>query len=126
MQDGAQKNGKKRSESRQKGQMLSVRVSEAEQQEIEELAGREGLTVGSYIRSRALTHPTTRAIRRPVVEVQVLTKLLAELGRVGGNINQIARRVNSGDAPLAHDIRDALTACRRIAEQAKDALDRNT
>jgi hypothetical protein len=81
VQDAAQKNGKKRSESRQKGRVLSIRVSEAEQQEVEALAEREGLTVGSYVRSRTLIHPTTRAVRRPVVEVQVLTKLLAELGR---------------------------------------------
>jgi hypothetical protein len=117
---------KKRSESRQKRRVLSVRVSEVEQQEVEALAQREGLTVGSYVRSRALSHPTTRAIRRPVPEVQKLSKLLAELGRIGSNINQIARRVNLGETPLADDISDALAACRHIAEQAKDTLDRNT
>lgn len=117
---------KKRSESRQKGRVLSVRVSEAEHQTVEALAQRAGLTTGSYVRSRVLEKPTTRAIRRPVPEVQKLSKLLADLGRIGSNINQLARRANSGDTPLAGDIREALAACRQIAEQAKDTLDRNT
>jgi hypothetical protein len=126
VQDAAQEQGKKRSERRQKGRVLTLRVSEAEQQEIEVLAEREGLTVGSYVRSRALSHPTTRAVRRPTVEVQLLSQLLAQLGRVGSNLNQITRRVNSGEILRPADISEAIAACRHIAEQAKDALDRNT
>lgn len=114
------------SERRQKGRLIPFRVSEAEGQELDALATRAGLTRGSYIRSRVLATPTTRAIRRPVVEVQVLTKLLAELGRVGSNINQLARRVNMNDTPLAQDISAALITCRQVAEHAKDVLDRNT
>ena len=117
---------KKRSETRQKGRVLSIRVSDGERQEVEAFAAREGLTTGSYVRSRILATPTTRAIRRPVPEVQKLSKVLAELGRMSSNLNQLAKRANSGDMPFAGDIRDTLAACRQIAEQAKDVLDGNT
>ena len=117
---------KKRSETRQKGRVLSIRVSDGERQEVEALAAREGLTKGSYVRSRILATPTTRAIRRPVLEVQKLSKVLAELGRMSSNINQLAKRANSGDIPFVGDIRDTLAACRQVAEQVKNALDGNT
>ena len=117
---------KKRSETRQKGRVLSIRVSEAERHDVEALAERAGLTVGSFVRSQILSMPTTRAVRRPVAEVKLLTALLGQLQKVGSNINQIARRVNSGDTPLSGDISEALAACRQIAMRAKDALDGNT
>lgn len=117
---------KKRSETRQRQRRFQLRVLETEYQQLHESAERAGLTIASYIRAKTLAIPTTRAIRRPVVEVQKLSKLLAELGRIGSNINQLAKRANSGDMPLAGDIRDTLAACRQVAEQAKKILDGNT
>ncbi len=124
--NAVEQSGKKRSEKRQKGRVVPFRVSFDEYTELETLAERAGLTIGSYVRSRSLEKPTTRAVRRPVPEVQKLSKLLADLSRIGSNINQLAKRANSGDTPLAGDIRDTLAACRRVAEQAKDVLDGNT
>lgn len=124
--NAVEQSGKKRSEKRQKGRVVPFRVSFDEYTELEALAERAGLTIGSYVRSRSLEKPTTRAVRRPVPEVQKLSKLLADLSRIGSNINQLAKRANSGDTPLAGDIRDTLAACRRVAEQAKDVLDGNT
>ncbi len=120
------KSSRRGSETRQKQRRFTFRMSQDEFQKIEAYAEREGLTVGSYVRSRILTAPTTRAIRRPVVEVKMLTAMLAELHKIGSNINQIARRVNHGDTPLSQEIELTFAACRRIAEQAKDALDRNS
>lgn len=67
----------KRSEIRQKGRVVPFRVSDAEYAELTQLADRAGLTLGSYIRSRSLEKPTTRARRRPPAEVQVLTGYLS-------------------------------------------------
>lgn len=90
------------SETRVKGRVFGFRLSPGEYQQLGELATREGLTIASYLRDRTLTNPTprrTRAIRRPVVEVKLLAAMLGQLHKVRGNINQIARRVNSGDTP---------------------------
>src|SRR5690349_8693889 len=87
---------KKRSEARQKQERLTVRFTPAEREELEALADREGLTLGSYVRSRSLEQPTTRAVRRPTVAVQLLGGLLAQIGKIGSNLNQIARQLNQG------------------------------
>jgi hypothetical protein len=113
------------SERRQKGRIVPFRVSATEYEELDALAEREGLTIGSYVRSRVLTVPTTRAIRRPVMEVELLRRYLNELHKIGSNINQTARRVNMGDTPLAADIQTTYAACREIARRVTDLLSRN-
>ena len=113
------------SERRQKGRIVPFRVSAAEYAELDALAEREGLSIGSYVRSKVLTVPTTRAIRRPVVEVELLRSYLNELHKIGSNINQTARRVNMGDTPLAADIQTTYAACRDIARRVADLLTRN-
>lgn len=113
------------SDTRQKGRVFGFRLSIEEYGQLHELAEREGLTIASYLRRTALAAPTSRAIRRPVVEVQVLSKLLAELHKIGSNINQTARRVNMGDTPLSGEIASTLAACRQVARQVTDLLNRN-
>ena len=113
------------SERRQKGRIVPFRVSATEYEELDALAEREGLTIGSYVRSRVLSIPTTRAIRRPVAEVKLLTSMLAELHKIGSNINQTARRINMGDTPLATELRSSLAACGELARRVTDILNRN-
>ncbi len=127
-QDGERAQPKPRrsgSERRQKGRIVPFRVSATEYEELDALAEREGLTIGSYVRSRVLTIPTTRAIRRPVAEVKLLTSMLAELHKIGSNINQTARRINMGDTPLATELRSSLAACGELARRVTGILNRN-
>lgn len=105
---------KKRSETRRKGRVLSIRVSDGERQEVEAFAEREGLTVASYIRSKSLATPTTRAMRRPPVEVITLSTLQASLNKIGSNLNQIAKRMNSGEMIAQSHIQAALAEHRQI------------
>jgi hypothetical protein len=113
------------SERRQKGRVVPFRVSTTEYAELDALAEREGLTIGSYVRSRALATPTTRAIRRPVAEVELLRRYLNELHKIGSNINQTTRRINMGDTPLADDLRSTYAACREVARRITAILNRN-
>jgi hypothetical protein len=85
----AYKKKKSGSEKRKRGPIVLFRVSEEERAKIQALAERAGLTVGSYVRSRALAKPTTRAVRRPPVETQQLAQLLGMLGAVGGAVQKI-------------------------------------
>ena len=52
------------SEKRKRGPIIGFRATEEERAKIEGAADRAGLTVGSYVRSRSLKTPTTRAARR--------------------------------------------------------------
>lgn len=103
-----------RSEQRQRGRIANFRVTEKEYQQIEELADREGLTFGSYLRTRALATPTTRATRRPTVAVKLLGGLLAQIGKIGSNLNQIARQLNQGAALPLSEIETTLAEHRQI------------
>jgi hypothetical protein len=84
------------SETRRKSRVVGFRASPGEEAQLALNAERAGLTVSSYVRSRALAEPTTRAVRRPTVERAALSHILAQLGKCGSNLNQIARVLNSG------------------------------
>ena len=81
-----------------------VRLHPDERAEIAAAAERAGLTLGTYIRSCVLAAPTTRACRRPSVELEAAAKLLGALNRIGGNLNQLARHANFGNVVLAHEL----------------------
>lgn len=113
---------KKRSETRQKQERLTVRFTPAEREELEALADREGLTLGSYVRSRSLEQPTTRAVRRPTVAVKLLGGLLAQIGKIGSNLNQIARQLNQGATLPLSEIETVLGEHRQILAAVITAL----
>lgn len=123
---GAGQGARKRSENRQKQQRLTMRLSPAERQEVETLADRAGLTLASYLRSRALETPTTRAVRRPTVEVGVLNALLREMSKQGSNLNQLAKKANSGNMPLLAEIRATFEVNRQTAKLIWERLKGNT
>lgn len=124
MQDSGQAVRKKPSEQRQKNRIANFRVTPDEYRQIETNAERGGLTFGSYLRTRALDAPTTRAMRRPVVERVILSKLVAELGRSGSNLNQIARAMNSGETVLIDQIQSVLAEHRQILAAVIEVLGR--
>jgi len=124
MQEAGQAVRKKPSEQRQKNRIANFRVTPDEYRQIETNAERGGLTFGSYLRTRALDAPTTRAMRRPVVERVILSKLVAELGRSGSNLNQIARAMNSGETVLIDQIQSVLAEHRQILAAVIEVLGR--
>jgi hypothetical protein len=57
-----------------------------------------GLNRTQYLIARGVKRVYMRREPTPPVEVIALLKILAELKRQGNNLNQIARRLNSGDS----------------------------
>jgi hypothetical protein len=63
-------------------------------------AAAAGLRYGAFMRKTFSGSPGPRARRVPPLENAVLTKLLAELGKLGSNHNQLGRAFNTtGDTP---------------------------
>ena len=89
------------SETRKRSPIIPFRVTDDERAQIESAAQRAGLTVGSYVRSRALEKPTTRAVRRPPVETAQLAQLLGMLGAAGGRIQSIFE--TQPELPVIHE-----------------------
>jgi hypothetical protein len=73
---------------------ILVRLSPDERLEAEEAANRAGLSLAGYTRGKMLGRPSPRAVRRPPVEKQELARLLGELGKIGSNLNQLAKAAN--------------------------------
>lgn len=69
--------------------VFRFRVNAAEKKMIEDNAAREGLTVSDYIRRRA-----DEAARYGGLDRNTLIRLLAETGKQGSNLNQIAKALN--------------------------------
>jgi hypothetical protein len=107
---------------RRKQNVMTFRVTAAERSELETLATAAGLTPGSYIRESLLKSPQTRKRRRPLADTAALPRLLGELNRVGGNINQIARAINFGAAPLPGEIQEILGTHREILAAIRSAM----
>lgn len=110
------------SETRLRPSIVGFRVTAAEREELEAAAEKAGLTLGSYIRACALAVPKTRAVRRPPVEKVLLAQLLGQIGKVGGNIHQIVKRLNFGEGVDRLELRSALAAFEGAAAAVMQAL----
>ena len=72
---------------------MGVRVTEAEAEELRERSQAARLSVGSYLRRRALGQRVRMAAERRLGAAE-----LRELNRIGVNLNQMARAMNAGSA----------------------------
>ncbi|WP_257594166.1 MobC family plasmid mobilization relaxosome protein [Parerythrobacter lacustris] len=95
---------------RQRTLTVTVRVTDDERRNLEELSSRAGLAMGAFVRAAALKDPGVRARRRPPVDHVAIRQLLGELGRVGNNLNQIARSLNTGEDIDLPELREALAS----------------
>lgn len=114
------------SEHRQRSRHITVRLSLDEREQIDLAADRAGLTAGSYIRQRVLEGPLERQVRRPPVERRELARLLGEFGKIGGNLNQIAKSMNSGVLVYDNEIGAAISDLRAMRDALLTALGRQT
>ena len=80
------------SEKRQRSRMFTVRLSPQEALTIRQRAQEHGQSVGALLRS-SLLHARLRPSR---IDQQAVARLLGQLGKIGGNINQIAFHLNAG------------------------------
>ena len=77
-------------ESERRGRTVGVRVTEVEAEELQERAQGARLSMGAYLRRRALGQRVRMAAER-----RLGAEELRELNRIGVNLNQMARALNS-------------------------------
>lgn len=88
--------------------VVKTRLSYDEKIEFDDILKRTGLSQAEYIRCAIFGTPVQEAPKIEASPVEGLEKLLAQYGRIGNNLNQIARWLNSGgslDRGLCHDLR---------------------
>ena len=89
---------------------LMLNISEIEQ--LDELARQCKMNKASYIRALIFN-------RLPTVVPQANIKLIADIGRTGGNVHQIARAINFKNPQLIEDIENGLNELRLVLMGAK-------
>ena len=118
------------SEQRQRNSRVTVRLNDEERNALERLAAERGLSLADFSLAVLLERvPVGVAVRRriphaadkPLSDLSVAaTAWLAELGKTGSNINQLAHQANAGQ-PISHSkIAQCQAAIRRHTEIAED------
>lgn len=112
----------KRSDKRQRTEILFTRVTPDEKSAFAARADRAGMASAAFMRALALGDAGPRAHRRRPVEHRALIQTLAALNRVGNNLNQIARNSNLGIDIDVPELRDALHQYHAVVAAIYDAL----
>lgn len=110
------------SDKRQRAKQALVRFTDEEFAFLAARADRAGLTHAAYIRATVLGTPGPRAQRRAPADQEALRAALGQLGRVGNNLNQIARVLNAGEDHDPAELRDALAAYLEVRDAILTAL----
>ena len=75
---------------------IRVRVTAPEKLRIWQMAAQAGYTPSDFMRVRTIA--AAQPLRhKPTPERELLLNVMAELGKIGSNVNQIARQLNSRD-----------------------------
>jgi hypothetical protein len=108
---------------KQSNTTIKFRVTDAEKTSIEQMAFAEHCDVTKLIKLRVLGAMPKR--RKATSERSILIKELGDLGRIGTNINQIAKALNSGAGYTIPDgeISAALYAITEISNRILTALE---
>ena len=98
---------------------ITVRFSEDEYNQLNFICEVLGITYSQYLRRAALTrrieHPTVYA----TFSDDAAQKLTGQMGKIGSNLNQIARKLNSGDPQAEQTMKSIETAIDQLNERMK-------
>lgn len=120
-------------ETRKRGSVKPVRFDPAELARIEAAADRQGLAFGSFVRAAALAAAEgkglaalpVRSVRRKPVDKELMARLLGQLGKVGGNLNQIVKMAYGGlDRAGRAEAAEVLIELRAIVPLILEAMGR--
>ena len=106
---------------------LSIRLAPDDQRLLHERARARAIPAATYLSILARAH--LRGLTPlPKAELLALERSVSELGRLGRNINQIARAANQGapvSAPGRDDFRAILRVCEALRDHVKGLLQAN-
>ena len=94
--------------------VVKTRLDDAELFVLDWRAGQSGISRSEYLRRMifGVFHPTIRVTCHDDETLAEIGKLTTAMDRIGNNLNQIARRRNTYDAPypeLSEEVKDAIS-----------------
>ena len=102
-----------------KGCFIAIRCTVKQHAAIKERATRAGLSIGAYLRTLAVGHPGPRSVHRPRPGDTELARLLGHIGKIGSNVNQIAKIANTYRRPPS---KSALSVMRKDIGRMRRAV----
>jgi uncharacterized protein (DUF1778 family) len=88
--------------------LIQFRTTEDEKAVLQQHAKSAGMNVTDFIKSRTLDKPPKTKVA--TFDREVLIRLLAELGKIGSNVNQIAKAMNANKALYSVTIKESYIA----------------
>ena len=104
--------------------LIGVRVDDDELERLSAAADIRNTTPASYLREQGLEAPPPRQARRLSADTVILGRVLAEMGHIGSNVNQIARVLNARGDVAMHDINEAMQEVTGLSRVIRTALGR--
>jgi hypothetical protein len=104
---------------------VTIRLTPDELQRLRDQADAEAVDMTTFVRSRLLGTEIPPQARRRSVDHQALARVLGQLGRLGGNVNQAVRIATQfHDLDLLHAYQAMQTELAAIRKMVREALDR--
>ncbi|WP_137114123.1 plasmid mobilization relaxosome protein MobC [Mesorhizobium sp. GR13] len=100
--------------SKRKDRVAHIRFSSAEFDALEAAASEAGMTVSAFVRSLSMEGAGVRPFLADG-DRAVLSLLVDGMRAVGGNLNQIARVINTGRLPAEEDIAGSINDAHSVA-----------
>ena len=89
---------------------ITVRLSDDEMESLDFICEALDENRSTYIRRRILTGEIPRPVIQYALDKQTSKEMTGQLGKIGSNLNQIARKLNSGDQSDLR-MKDAIGNC---------------
>ena len=115
------------SETRKRQQIVRVRCTADEAARLGAVARRQGKTISSCVRDTLLggTQPAPKPRRRaPAADERELARILAQLGKWGSNLNQLAHAANMDEPVKPHQFVELADQVRQASSAVLEALGR--
>ena len=114
----------KKSETRRRTKCVPVRLSPFEHEKLHRLSAQSGLKMGAFVRKMALGDEGEGAQREPPPDQQILASILGQVGKIGSNANQLAKRANTDGfgSIAASDLKELMESVSNIRAMLMLAL----
>jgi len=103
---------------RKANKQINFRVTPDEYERLNKMANKFNQSVPAFCKERSLK----AKVKSPKIDKQGALKFASELRRIGNNVNQIAKVLNSGENANMDEIRDIKKELRSIWQQFNSAL----
>lgn len=103
---------------RKDNRQINFRVSEHEYQRLEQMANNVGMSVPMFCKKKA----QGARMKAPLIDRQGALQIASELRRIGVNVNQIAKHLNSGENASKGQIDALQKELNNIWQQLSSAL----